>query len=908
MRTALDSSSSKPSTNLAHGGDNLTVSAQEFWKQSNKDIAQLGYEGKSYKSNKIVPIGSGTSSSDNISRAGTSMERYNYDKEKGRDPKGIVAALGHKKLHSLRDEINDSNFSYFCSTQDKILDNSNSHPSFRIYFSFMKRFMIVLAICCLLSSCLVVYNSTSDWYQGKDTKWNLDYASLGNIDGLEYQAEGSFLASRQKDNADKGFALTFSIDMLATILMILFFVYQIDVSRVELHSKKSLYSITDYSVRVTSLPKKSPNNLEREIRNQFIRFGKILEVVSLRNYSKALRYELEIQKISDKIQDLKSIDQIKGTSSQKKIDSLVAKQQRLSVKKDNTSADPASTGHTKEYIVVFESTKSKKECIEAYRGYSHWWSRPNSKMPEDMRLQQSYGFKVKDAPEPSEYILENRARHRIWKLLVFIMAILIASVVCLFVINFRVHDVDDKFDVIPLYTRCSKYDFSLVTTSTYTTTTATVQQDEIYCYCRSKGKSTVEKDTGDLNSLCKNWLDSFDEYYHSFAKLIFSMLFLNVFITYFFKVVFQSKIFCVRNKTNRFLCTSICVLVFQFVFLGALPEYWMDQTIHDQGREWYLRAGPIYAYYFAWSLLLYPLETGVYLLVSFIYKKWRSKRAVLQKQLDNAIVGREYDYSHKLGRILAHAYIAFYHGSGLPILYVFLFIQVGIFILTEKFLLLKFYKKFNHIEPYVRQFIIHTILAMLFVHMFRAIAILGSQEIFPDKVKETLGLKNGTLLFFYTADDKSYSGRLALPAGIAYLIISLMLTVLYSLIWWSHRQNFIGKLFSWCALLDKPGLRAAKLSSIKPKNLVFYPNTYQFQDIYKYREVLPQIEKRYVVSEDIECRLEVPGMNKSGNLDSHYELKNSRKSDEEGDSRPADVAIKSSNVFNIYSQKNSSPK
>lgn len=76
--------------------------------------------------------------------------------------------------------------------------------------------------------------------------------------------------------------------MLMTVLMLLFFIYQIDVSRVELHPKESLYSITDYAVRITSLPKKCPDNLERDIRNQFIRFGKILEVVPLRNYSKAL--------------------------------------------------------------------------------------------------------------------------------------------------------------------------------------------------------------------------------------------------------------------------------------------------------------------------------------------------------------------------------------------------------------------------------------------------------------------------------------------------------------------------------------------------------------------------------------------------------------------------------------------
>lgn len=256
---------------------------------------------------------------------------------------------------------------------------------------------------------------------------------------------------------------------------------------------------------------------------------------------------------------------------------------------------------------------------------------------------------------------------------------------------------------------------------------------------------------------------------------------------------------------------------------------------------------------------------------------------------------------------MAHAYIAFYHGPGLPILYVLFVIQLGLFLMTEKFLLLKFYKKFNHIEPYVRQFIIHSILIMLFIHMFRAIDILGSEEIFPDEVKETIGLKSGTLLYYYTSDKTSYMDRLLLPAGIAYLLFSIGLAVFYALIWWSHRANCIGKCLSWCSLLNNSGQRAARFSSLKPKNLVYYPNTYQFCEIYKYSEALPPIEMKYVEASDIEARF--PGesnLDKSKNVDSQYELKNSHKSPRggQGDGRGPDVAIKSSNVSNIFKKKN----
>lgn len=467
----------------------------------------------------------------------------------------------------------------------------------------------------------MIYNGTSDWYNGKDYKWSLDHISLGNIDGVDYQAEGSFLASGQKDNADKGLFLTLSIDIIMSVLVFLFLVYQIDVSRVELQSKDSLYSITEYAVRITNLPSKCPENLEKEIRNQFVRFGKIHEIVALRNYSNALSYEMKINEIADRIGDIKSIDQIKGSNRQSKIDKLVDKQQRYSKKKEKFTENLTKGGHTREYIVVFDSTKSKRECVEEYRGYSHWWSRPHSTMPEDIRLNQQHAFKIRDAPEPSEYLLENRSSHWIWKLLVFGLVVGIATTVSFLVLSDLVTTVDDDFDVIPIYTRCDKFDFTTVTSASYVNAVVAPEQNEVYCWCRHNGKTTVRSDTGDLKTLCSGWLSAFDNYYDSFDALILSMLVLNVFLTYIFKLAFHPKIFWVRNQTNRFLMTSLCVLVSQFVFLGVLPEFFMDSVIESLGREWYLRAGPVYAYYFAWSLFLYPLETGIYWLVVFITKK-----------------------------------------------------------------------------------------------------------------------------------------------------------------------------------------------------------------------------------------------------------------------------------------------
>jgi hypothetical protein len=148
--------------------------------------------------------------------------------------------------------------------------------------------------------------------------------------------------------------------MTMTVFMILFFMYQLYVSKIEMRAKVAPISVRDYAVKVTHLPSNCPDNLERDIQNQFIKFGKILEIVPIRNYSKALDLELKIRLVGENIGDIKARDQIKNTNRQKKIDALISKEQKLN-DRQNKVYDSIKEGHTKEYIVVFEKVKSRNE-------------------------------------------------------------------------------------------------------------------------------------------------------------------------------------------------------------------------------------------------------------------------------------------------------------------------------------------------------------------------------------------------------------------------------------------------------------------------------------------------------------------------------------------------------------------
>jgi hypothetical protein len=186
---------------------------------------------------------------------------------------------------------------------------------------------------------------------------------------------------------------------------------------------------------------------------------------------------------------------------------------------------------------------------------------PHKKMSDHLKLKGQFGFKVKDAPEPTDLVIENWYRSRIITALIGFITFAFAVLVCVRGLSHNIPDMNDAFDDIPLYDECSIYDFSLVNATSYTTSTlTTITTVEKYCYCRSVGYENVEDTTdADTITLCDPWLDAYEEYYHSFSHVMRMMIFINVFTTYFFKLAFHPKIFCTRYGSTRFILTAIFV-------------------------------------------------------------------------------------------------------------------------------------------------------------------------------------------------------------------------------------------------------------------------------------------------------------------------------------------------------------
>ena len=877
--------------------NNMGGTNDEFWKESSNDFSKMGYTKGNKNSSKILPISDNGKLAQTMSRPGSVQQQNRYNKEKARDPATLMAAKSYSNLQSLHNEEKNEKFSFLCTTADTILDSSNSHPSFRIYYGFLKRFMITMTIVCLLGIVNITYNGTSSWFESDDIKFGFEWLSLGNIDGMSYQSEGSYSTSIGKQNADKGLEITLAVDLIISIFLIIFFLYQIFISKIELRARFSPHNIKDYAVKVSITSKECPAPIEREIMKQFIRFGKTIEIIPITNYGEALKLELEIRKIGEKIGDQKAKDQVKNKNSQRKIDSLISKERHLNLRQSTIIGGMEKTNPANEFIVLFDKQDARRDCLKEFNQYSHWWSRPHKSMPVTLRLHGKYGYKVSDAPEPSDINLENWYCRRWIPWLIFIVTVICAIGVCVAALDFTIMNMQDKYDNIPLYTECTKYYFASVTASSYLSS-STLEGAEVSCYCRHVGYNNVKSSSGDDKTLCQYWLDYFQEFYLAFWIAIFTMLALNVFLTYFFKLIFNSSLFKTRYASTPKILTACCVFTFQFFFLGFIPEYIMDNDIYDLNRTWYLKAGPLYVIYFLCMLGLHPTESLIYWLYVTIHRNVYKKRATIQKRMNEVMVGRELEYSHKIGRLMAHAAITLHHGAGLPILYLFFFIHIALFLIIEKAMMLKFYRKMEIQTAYLRQYLIHVFLIILMFHFFRTIDVLGSEDIFPDSYSQDIALKSGTLLYYNKPTEQNYTGRIALGQGIGYLLLAILMTIHYILIWWAHRPNFLGKILGWSALLTKPRNSPIPVGALRQRHLAFEPATYKFNNMEKYEYALPAVDSSLNQGE---LGLQRPGSPENSNVDSHYDLKSEANSGE----NVYDKKDKSG-VSNIYGRQDNS--
>ena len=216
---------------------------------------------------------------------------------------------------------------------------------------------------------------------------------------------------------------------------------------------------------------------------------------------------------------------------------------------------------------------------------------------------------------------------------------------------------------------------------------------------------------------------------------------------------------------------------------------------------------------------------------------------------------------------MGHAFICIYHGISLPMIYALFFVHVAMFLAIEKLMMLKFYRKMELQTAWIRQYLIHVLFIIVFLHCLRAIDVLGAEELFPLGFKQDVGIKNGTLVTYYKAKTRNYLSRLISYSGYPYIGAFICLLILYSISWWAHTKC-LSLFFKFLALNRKTSNNLLPVSSLKQKSCFSF-TTYDFDKMPKYKDIVSTIENSLKKDFSVESHERSNSMN----IESQYPIR-----------------------------------
>ena len=425
-----------------------------------------------------------------------------------------------------------------------------------------------------------------------------------------------------------------------------------------------------------------------------------------------------------------------------------------------------------------------------------------------------------------------------------IVILVIFGLIASSILYYSIKIVDHAYSDLRGCRDCIEYDFS----STTIESLSNASKDQVYCYCRYNGWDRVQdnndrnSDDGGLKSLCDDWTDDYRQVYGSVFIALAVMYIINLLFTYGFKLLFAQNILRFNKKTYRHILVSVSVFVYTIVFLGIMPLYTFDKQHHDIDREWYLITGNLYILYFLLLLIVHPFEGIIYFICSKISTWCIRKKSYLQKDLNKILLGKEYDYSHKIGRLLGHAWIVYFFGAGIPLLFAIFSVHLALFFTLEKFYVLKFYRKMEAISCYFKTYVIYILIFIFLSGCFNGIRIFGNPEIFPTSYNTAIGTRSGKTVTYYNPKSRTFLDKLLLKTGIAYLVIAIICVCLYTRFYKKSLFELVtGTCFPTTKSLDGSLIRY-KVSDMISKNQMIEPSSFTFESNPKYSKAIEAIE------------------------------------------------------------------
>ena len=643
-------------------------------------------------------------------------------------PALLEEALNHRDHYSLRRWENESprKYSFFCSSTWKIGEYS---IGFALHFMLLKQLIVLMFLISCASAILLYFNYNGNYYEGSEVQSVLDYFTIGNINGDRKHLNYTETVGAEK--VDDNYQLVWTIDSSCSgfflLCILLFFtyayVYVFDMI-------KKVDRISDYTVEVKGLPRTGVD--PEELKQHFRRFGDVVEVFLGRRFGKFLPLYTEKFRINEERMIREALIKFKKEvpEEDKALKKLAKK---LSKSEEKIKKQGALCQHEnmeiKRAYVVFNRTNDKIICLKAYNRRNACGCKKRSRK---LRFQKIH-LTVMPSTEPTDIIWENleyskssRICRRIVSLF-FTLLLLALSIAMIYYVK-------TAQSRLPSEDKCSKLDVEKKGSSD--------SGDQRLCYCQSLSSKHLIDNTSDcyvyIEYLSYAWGIKF---LSGFGIMLVNFLLKTIMrkLTDFEKPISRSHI-QIRVFKKIFMVIFINTAILTYIVNLSIPDiskYTLEGEYKDFTREWFLRVGS-----YLLTLMLISLFSPhiIYLMLAYpigaCRRKFCFRGKKTQYELNILFTGPEFDIAARTAQILNVIFTCYLYSGGIPLLNCTCFVFLLIIFYTDKWLVLRHFKKPPKYDSTLYVSVIKILPFCVILHCAVSLYVYGNPEIFPVKFDE----------------------------------------------------------------------------------------------------------------------------------------------------------------------------
>ena len=625
-----------------------------------------------------------------------------------------------------------------------------------LYFVFIKHLGYLFILISLLSAWPIYQNSQGEGLVRGAAKQEWSYWTVANqkqisLETLEKAENDLKLVSQNR--------IVMAIaDSIGALCFAVFFVKYFHVSKKTVAENfKNNVTAADYAIEIKGLHEDLMET--DQIKDHFEQFGEVVEVYLARKYFGMLQDYKERAQISNKLGYERIIAPGLGNTNAKKIKQLEEKlckfdtEMHIRFKNGDIFHDKLPVNRA---YLIFNKLENKKLCLDGCAPRSICFKK--RKIEIERLFQGQVALKVKQTTEPSNILWENleitRCERRWRKSLSFFLAlaVLVGSTCLVYVI--KTYETTLPTDKYCLEEKKIDHNKSLsYAKKNYDS------NSESYCYCKYQEWADMVSDK-ELGTYCSYFMSKITT---SLLLKFFSACGI-IFINFILRTIFKrlSRFEKVSNKTKEehnimikvffaiFINTALIILIVNANFSRISALYKIPGTSEiftgkyaDFTREWYINIGESIIFTILICVISPHILTFISLYPLAICKRrCCHNRYKTQTELNSVFAGPQFDLACRNSQVLNLVFTSYLYSSAMPFLNIITMVALFCLYWTDKYLVLRHYKKPPLLSYHLNDAAIKFIPFMIILHCSFAIYMFGSEDIFPTKVYE----KNGKVL------------------------------------------------------------------------------------------------------------------------------------------------------------------